>query len=205
MRILLIDNRDSFTFSLAEACRVAGAEVEVTRNTVAAADALNRALRFGATIMLSPGPGGPDDAGCCLELIALAERRVPLIGICLGHQAIVQHAGGSVVRAHEPCHGKCSEIRHDGRGAFAGLPSPMRVGRYHSLCTPLNSIPERLHVDAALDGMAMAVRDDEAAHLGLQFHPESILTPLGGRLTRNMLAWADDRRLSLTAPGKVAA
>jgi len=211
MRILLIDNRDSFTFSLAEACRVAGAEVEVVRNSIDAGAAFDRARRFGALLMLSPGPGAPRDAGCCLDLIALAAGKVPLIGICLGHQAIVAHHGGRVVRAHEPCHGKSSAVEHDGAGPFAGLPSPMRVGRYHSLCTPLNHIPDRLRVHAVLDGMAMAVSDSEAGQFGLQFHPESILTPLGARLIDGLLLWGAHRRrafagLTARAPaGKVAA
>ena len=186
MRLLLIDNRDSFTFSLAEACRVAGAEVEVVRNTIAAEAALDRALRCGASLMLSPGPGG------------------------LGHQAIVEFAGGAVVRAHEPCHGKSSAIAHDGQGPFAGLPSPMRVGRYHSLCTPLGQVPERLRVHASLDGMAMAISDEEAGQVGLQFHPESILTPLGARLLAAVLGWVEARRADFgltgaTRQGKVAA
>ena len=211
MNVLLIDNRDSFTFNLAEACRVAGAEVEVVRNSMAAEDAFAYALRYAALIMLSPGPGGPREAGCCMELIALAAGRVPLIGICLGHQAIVDHHGGRVVRAHEPCHGKSSAVDHDGGGPFAGLPSPMRVGRYHSLCTPLNDVPERLRVHAVLDGMAMAVSNRDEGQLGLQFHPESILTPLGSRLLDGMLDWAEERRrtfagLTAGAPaGKVAA
>jgi len=211
MNVLLIDNRDSFTFNLAEACRVAGAEVEVVRNSMAAEDAFAYALRYDALIMLSPGPGGPREAGCCMELIALAAGRVPLIGICLGHQAIVDHHGGRVVRAHEPCHGKSSAVDHDGGGPFAGLPSPMRVGRYHSLCTPLNDVPERLRVHAVLDGMAMAVSNRDEGQLGLQFHPESILTPLGSRLLDGMLDWAEERRrafagLTAGAPaGKVAA
>ena len=211
MRVLLIDNRDSFTFNLAEACRVSGAEVEVVRNSISAEDALAHALRYYASIMLSPGPGAPPQAGCCMELIALAAGRVPLIGICLGHQAIVEFAGGRVVRAHEPCHGKSSAVDHDGAGPFAGLPSPMRVGRYHSLCTPLNDVPERLRVHAVLDGMAMAVSDHEAGQFGLQFHPESILTPMGSRLLDSMLDWAEERRrvfaglTASAAQGKVAA
>ena len=211
MNVLLIDNRDSFTFNLAEACRVAGAGVEVVRNSIPAADALAYALRYDALIMLSPGPGGPREAGCCMELIARAAGRVPMIGICLGHQAIVEHHQGRVVRAHEPCHGKSSAVEHDGSGPFAGLPSPMRVGRYHSLCTPLNHIPERLRVHAVLDGMAMAVSNFDDGQFGLQFHPESILTPLGSRLVDGMLDWAEERRRAFAgltaeaAAGKVVA
>ena len=134
--IVLIDNLDIFTASLAEACRAAGAKVEVLPNTVAAADALDHALRNDALIMLSPGQGGPREAGCCMDLIALAAGRVPVIGICLGHQAIVAHHEGRVVRAHEASNGKSSAVDHDGEGPFAGLPSPMRVGRYHLFAPP---------------------------------------------------------------------
>lgn len=196
MNILLIDNRDSFTFNLAEAFRVSGATVEVVRNSICARQAFDRALESKAAIALSPGPGRPADAGCCLELVRLAKGRVPVIGICLGHQAIVEEAGGSVVRALQPHHGKCSSLRHQGSGPFAGLPSPLAVGRYHSLCTPVAELPARLTVDAELDGMAMAIRDDRAAQLGLQFHPESILTPRGDRLIDAMLGWARRRALA---------
>lgn len=197
MKILLIDNRDSFTFNLADACRVAGADVRVVRNSIGAADALDIARTDGGAIMLSPGPGAPSDAGCCLELVRLAEGNVPVIGICLGHQTIVEAAGGVVTCAPTPCHGKSSTITHAETGPFAGLPSPIRVGRYHSLCTPVADLPERFAIDAELDGMAMAVRDDAAAQLGLQFHPESILTPLGDRLIAGVLNWAQQRQGSL--------
>lgn len=190
MNILLIDNRDSFTFNLAEACRSAGATVEVVRNSIGAQAALDRAKESNAAIMLSPGPGTPSDAGCCLPLIRLAQGRVPVIGICLGHQAIVEAAGGTVTRAAAPSHGKCSMLEHRRSGPFVGLPSPMRIGRYHSLCTPVETLPERFAIDAALDGMAMAIRDDRAGQLGLQFHPESILTPCGDRLLAAILEWA---------------
>ena len=196
MNILLIDNRDSFTFNLADACRVAGAEVRVVRNSIGAAEAMAIA-RISGAIMLSPGPGAPVDAGCCLELVRLAEGVVPVIGICLGHQVIVEAAGGVVTRSSKPSHGKSSTLAHAGTGPFAGLPSPIRIGRYHSLCTPIASLPERFAVDAELEGMAMAVRDDNAAQLGLQFHPESILTPLGDRLIEGVLNWAQQRRDAL--------
>lgn len=199
MNILLIDNRDSFTFNLADAFRSAGAMVSVVRNDIAAKDALARAIDTGSVLLLSPGPGTPQDAGCCLTLIGLAKATVPLIGICLGHQAIVAEAGGPVERAAEPCHGKCSAITHEGTGPFAGLPSPFGIGRYHSLCTPVTGLPERFAVDAELDGMAMAIRDDAAGQLGLQFHPESILTPKGDRLVSAMLEWAMTRQRHLAA------
>lgn len=194
MNILLIDNRDSFTFNLADAFRGAGADVAVVRNDIDAAMTLDRAIGSGAAILLSPGPGAPDEAGCCLDLVRIAKGAVPLIGICLGHQAIAAEAGGAVTRAAEPCHGKCSVLDHGGSGPFEGLPSPLAIGRYHSLCTPIANLPARFIVDAELDGMAMAIRDDAAGQLGLQFHPESILTPKGDRLVSAMLGWARERQ-----------
>ena len=197
MNILLVDNRDSFSFNLMEAFRVAGASVEVVRNSIGARPALDRALASDAAIVLSPGPGRPADAGCCLELVRLASGRAPLVGICLGHQAIVEAAGGRVVRAAQPFHGKCSVVRHSGYGPFEGLPSPLTVARYHSLCTPVENLPRRFIVDAELDGMAMAIRDDPTAQLGLQFHPESILTPKGDKLVSALLLWARQRQDAL--------
>lgn len=199
MNLLLVDNRDSFTHNLADAFRQAGARVSVVRNSISAADALARAEAEGAAIVLSPGPGSPEEAGCCLELVRIAAGRMPLIGICLGHQAIVGARGGTVRRADEPCHGKVSRLRHHGTGPFAGLPDPLAIGRYHSLCTPVGALPAGMIVDAELDGMAMAIRDEEAGQIGLQFHPESILTPQGDRLVAAMLAWARERRLRRAA------
>lgn len=199
MNVLLIDNRDSFTFNLADAFRAAGAAVAVVRNDIDANAALERAIDRRAAILLSPGPGTPEDAGCCLGLVRLAKGMVPLIGICLGHQAMVAEAGGTVARAAEPCHGKCSALAHQGTGPFEGLASPLTIGRYHSLCTPTAALPARFAVDAELDGMAMAIRDDAAGQLGLQFHPESILTPKGDRLVATMLGWARSRQLDFAA------
>jgi len=182
--ILLIDNLDSFSFNLVESFERLGMDVHVVRNSVDPARALAMAEENGSLIVLSPGPGGPDDAGCCLELIGLALGRVPLLGVCLGHQAIVRQAGGKVVRALEPVHGKASQLEHDGSGPFAGLDTPVHVGRYHSLCT--RDVPERFRVHAELDGMAMAISDRQAMQTGLQFHPESILTRDGDRILANI-------------------
>lgn len=190
MNILLIDNRDSFTHNLADAFRQGGARVSVVRNTIVPAAALERAQDMAAAILLSPGPGRPADAGCCLALIEIAAGKVPVIGICLGHQAIVEARGGQVARAVVPCHGKVTYLEHDRQGVFTGLASPIAIGRYHSLCTPVADLPSGLGSDADLAGMAMAIRDDSAGQLGLQFHPESILTPQGDRLVSAMLDWA---------------
>ncbi|WP_225421418.1 anthranilate synthase component II [Sphingomonas parva] len=183
--VLMIDNLDSFTFNLVESIERLGAKVRVLRNSVAAADALALAEESGAHLVLSPGPGRPEDAGCCLELLALARGRVPVLGVCLGHQAMVLEAGGEVVRAPAPVHGKTSLLVHDGQGPFAGLDGPVQIGRYHSLCT--RNIPPRFTVHAETEGMAMAISDPAALQTGLQFHPESILTPTGNRMLANIL------------------
>jgi anthranilate synthase/aminodeoxychorismate synthase-like glutamine amidotransferase len=185
--VLLVENMDSFSFNLVEAFQRAGATMRVVRNTIAAAEAIAVATRMNAAILLSPGPGTPREAGCLLDVVALAKGRLPVIGICLGHQAVVEEAGGRVTRAPEPVHGKSWRVDHEGRGAFADLASPLSVGRYHSLTT--TDLPDRFTVDAvsAGDGLVMALSDVEARQVGLQFHPESILTPRGDRIIANLL------------------
>jgi anthranilate synthase component 2 len=183
--VLMVDNHDSFTFNIVEAIERLGVTVRTVRNEITAVDAFDHAREHDAIILISPGPGRPEEAGCSIELIALAKGKLPLFGVCLGHQAMVLEAGGKVVNAPELVHGKSSLLEHDGKGAFAGLPSPMKVGRYHSLCTP--EPPDRFHVHAALGGMAMAISDREAKQVGVQFHPESVLTPVGQRLLGNVL------------------
>jgi anthranilate synthase component 2 len=183
--VLFIDNFDSFTFNLVESFERLGCDIKVLRNTVDAGAAFALAEQEGALIVLSPGPGTPRDAGCCLDLIGLARDRVPLLGICLGHQAIVEQAGGRVERAPEPVHGKASLLDHDGEGPLRGLESPLTIGRYHSLCT--RALPARFHVHGEIQDMAMAISDPEALQVGLQFHPESILTLRGDAILRNVL------------------
>ena len=183
--VLMIDNHDSFTFNIVEALERLGANVAVVRNEIAPEAALERALETNSLILLSPGPGRPEDAGCCPELIRLAKGRVSVLGVCLGHQAIVLEAGGEVARAPQPVHGKVSTVEHDGEGPFEGLPNPLRVGRYHSLCTP--NPPGRFRVHARIGEMAMAISDREARQVGLQFHPESVLTPVGQKILANVL------------------
>jgi anthranilate synthase component 2 len=183
--VLLIDNLDSFSFNLVESFERLGCAVRVMRNSVASAEALALAEAAQALIVLSPGPGTPQDAGCCLELIGLASGRVPLLGVCLGHQAIVAQAGGLVARAPAPVHGKMSLLAHDGAGPMRGLESPLGIGRYHSLCT--RDLPARFTIHAEIDGMAMAISDPAALQTGLQFHPESLLTRSGDRILANIL------------------
>jgi anthranilate synthase/aminodeoxychorismate synthase-like glutamine amidotransferase len=187
--ILLIDNRDSFTFNLAESCRRLAASIDVVRNDIEAEAAIDRARAKNAILLLSPGPGHPRDAGCCLELVARAKGRIALMGICLGHQAIVLDAGGAVERSGDIMHGRSSLADHDGSGPFCGLPSPIRIGRYHSLCTP--KPPANFTVHMTLGGAAMAISDASARQVGLQFHPESILTPLGDELLGSCLHWLE--------------
>ncbi len=183
--VLMIDNHDSFTFNIVEALERLGAQVRTVRNEIDATSALQQAVDRNALILISPGPGTPEDAGCCLELIGLAKGKVPLFGVCLGQQAIVLEAGGEVVRAPAVVHGKSSLLPHDGEGVFAGVPNPLRVGRYHSLCTPRP--PARFRVHASIDGMAMAISDPKAMQVGVQFHPESVLTPAGQKILANVL------------------
>lgn len=183
--VLMVDNHDSFTFNIVEALERLGANVRTVRNEIAAAEAFELALASDALILISPGPGRPEDAGCSMELISIAKGEVPLFGVCLGHQAMVLEGGGEVVRASEVVHGKASLLEHDGRGLFTGLPNPIRIGRYHSLCTP--NPPSRFRVHAAIDDMAMAISDPEAKQIGVQFHPESVLTPIGQKMLENVL------------------
>ena len=184
--ILLIDNYDSFTFNLFHLLAQLGVASEVRRNDqVTVADAL--AMRPDA-IVLSPGPCTPNEAGICLDLVRAAES-VPVLGVCLGHQAIGQAFGGQVVRAPVPMHGKTSLVRHDGTDVFAGLPSPFSVVRYHSLIVERESLPASLRVNAwTEDGLIMGLRHERLPVHGVQFHPESIETDAGYGLLRNFLA-----------------
>ena len=191
---IMIDNRDSFTFNLVDAFTRVGARMRVLRNDIAPDDAIGHAVADGEGIIISPGPGTPEDAGCCIDLVQRAAGVVPVIGICLGHQAIVAARGGRVERAASPSHGKASALTHNGGGPFAGLPQPLTIGRYHSLCTNVGALPSGLTVDATLEGMAMAIRDEGAGQIGLQFHPESILTPNGDALIDNLYRWLRDWR-----------
>ncbi len=188
--VLLIDNFDSFTWNLVDELRRRGARVEVWRNDLSPEDALERALALPAPrlALLSPGPGAPAQAGCCVPLVRLCAGRVPLLGVCLGHQALVEALGGEVGRAPAVVHGKASAVEHEGTGLFAGLSSPLKVGRYHSLTA--TRVPSELRVTARAGDVVMAVEHERHALAGVQFHPESILTPAGGRLLENALAWA---------------
>ena len=182
--ILLIDNYDSFTYNLAHLFGELGAEVVVLRNDAIDADEAERLAP--SHLVVSPGPGRPADAGRTIEILRRLTPRTPTLGVCLGHQAIVEAFGGSVGQARTLVHGKATDVVHDGRGLFAGLPASLSVGRYHSLAA--TAIPDVLEVSAiADDGEVMAVRHRELQVDGVQFHPESVLTPLGKELARNFL------------------
>ncbi len=188
--LLLIDNYDSFTWNLVHYLGELGADVRVLRN-----DALDVQAAMGMrpqAIVLSPGPCDPDQAGICLPLtLAAAEARVPLLGVCLGHQAIGQAFGGRVVRCHEIVHGKMGTMHHAGQGVFAGLPSPFEATRYHSLVVERESLPASLEVTAWLaDGTIMGLRHRDRPVEGVQFHPESIASEHGHALLRNFLDMA---------------
>ena len=187
VRLLLIDNYDSFTYNLVQAFLVLGADVLVHRNDeLTVADALALAPSH---LCISPGPGRPDDAGTSLAMLAAFEGRVPVLGVCLGHQSLVQHFGGRIVSADRLMHGKTSPVTHDGRTIYAGLSNPFQAGRYHSLAAEAASLPPVLEVTARSErGEIMGVRHRQLPMEGVQFHPESVLTPEGNRLLGNFLA-----------------
>ncbi|MEO6187179.1 MAG: aminodeoxychorismate/anthranilate synthase component II [Steroidobacteraceae bacterium] len=185
-RLLLIDNYDSFTYNLVQAFLVLGADVRVIRNdeiTVEAAKQLDI-----THLCISPGPGTPRDAGVSMDMISAFAGRLPIFGVCLGHQAIVEAFGGDVVRAGRLMHGKTSFVKHDGRTLFDGMPQPCEVGRYHSLIAEPASMPAELEVSAiTAEGEIMGVRHRHFMIEGVQFHPESVLTPQGPHLMGNFL------------------
>ncbi|HKJ20426.1 MAG TPA: aminodeoxychorismate/anthranilate synthase component II [Woeseiaceae bacterium] len=186
VRMLLIDNYDSFTYNLVQAFAAMGADVMVYRND---AITVEEALALKPThLVISPGPGRPEDAGESLAMIAAFAGKVPILGVCLGHQSIVQQQGGRIVRAERLMHGKTSMVKHDGKSVFAGLSNPFEVGRYHSLCAEEESLPQDLVVTAQTDrGEIMGVRHKTLQIEGVQFHPESVLTPEGDALMANFM------------------
>ncbi|MBI3446576.1 MAG: aminodeoxychorismate/anthranilate synthase component II [Magnetospirillum sp.] len=189
---LLIDNYDSFTYNLWHYLGELGAEVEVRRNDALTVDQVMAMAPRG--IVISPGPCDPDRAGICLELIQRAAGKIPLFGVCLGHQAIGQAFGGKVLRAPKPMHGKVDSIHHDNSGVFAGLPSPFRATRYHSLVVERESFPDCLHVSAwSADGLVMGLAHKTLPIWGVQFHPESIETEHGHQMLGNFIDFTKTR------------
>jgi anthranilate synthase/aminodeoxychorismate synthase-like glutamine amidotransferase len=195
-RVLVVDNYDSFTYNLVQRLGELGAKIDVVRNDAMTADAL--VASEPERVVFSPGPCTPDEAGISLDVIrklcglengAKPRRAVPILGVCLGHQSIGQAFGGRVVRARAPVHGKAEEIVHDGSDLFQGAPKPLLAGRYHSLVVEESTLPRELKVSARTrDGIVMALRHRKLPVFGVQFHPESILTPDGQTLLRNFLA-----------------
>ena len=185
-RILLIDNYDSFTYNLVQAFAAQGSEVLVYRNDAITVD---EALAFVAThLVISPGPGRPDDAGISMDMIGAFAGSIPMLGVCLGHQCLVQHHGGEIVRAGRLMHGKTSRVRHDNGALFDGMSQPFEAGRYHSLCANADTMPGDLAVTVETDrGEIMGVRHKELQQEGVQFHPESVLTPEGDILMTNFI------------------
>jgi len=185
-KILLIDNYDSFTYNLVQAFLILGALVDVHRNDAITVD---QALSQSHThLVISPGPGTPRDAGVSMQMIRAFAGRIPIFGVCLGHQSLVEVFGGKVVRAARLMHGKVSPVEHDGKGLFAGLPREFEAGRYHSLIAEPESMPSVLEVTArTAEGEIMGVRHKSLPIEGVQFHPESVLTPEGPKLMGNFL------------------
>jgi anthranilate synthase/aminodeoxychorismate synthase-like glutamine amidotransferase len=183
--ILLVDNYDSFTYNLAHLFGELGAEVVVRRNDEIDADEAERLSP--SHLIVSPGPGRPDESGATLEIVRRLAPTIPVLGVCLGHQAIVEAFGGEIGQALELVHGKASTVEHDGKGVFRGLPQPFEAGRYHSLAA--HRIPDCLEITARTpDGEVMGVRHRELPRVeGVQFHPESVLTPEGPRIAANFL------------------
>ena len=186
--LLVIDNYDSFTYNLVQYLGELGAEMKVFRNDELTLDEIENDLN-PERIVISPGPGTPDVAGISLGVIERFANRLPILGVCLGHQAIGQFFGGKVVRGPEPVHGKPVSIKHDGKTLFEGIPQKFAAGRYHSLVVERSSIPDCLEISAeSPDGLVMAMRHKELPAEGVQFHPESILTEHGKDLLKNFLA-----------------
>jgi anthranilate synthase/aminodeoxychorismate synthase-like glutamine amidotransferase len=185
--ILVIDNYDSFTYNLVQYLGELGADVAVKRNDAASVDQIRAMSPSG--ILISPGPGRPEEAGVSLDVIAELGKTTPIFGVCLGHQSIAQHFGASIVRAERLMHGRTSQIYHQGRGVFANLPSPLTATRYHSLIVKRDTLPNELEITAWTDqDEVMGIRHTELRVEGVQFHPESFLTEHGHALIQNWLA-----------------
>lgn len=187
--ILFIDNFDSFTYNLVDQFRTLGHDVTIYRNSLSA-ETIEQAVKQleNPVIVLSPGPGVPSEAGCMPELIQRLKRKVPMIGICLGHQAIVEAYGGTVAGAGEIIHGKVSMMLHDNHPTYQNLPSPFAIARYHSLVA--THVSDALTVTAQVDGLVMSVVEENHKVCGFQFHPESIMTTYGATLLENTIRWA---------------
>lgn len=191
-QILFLDNFDSFTYNLVDQFRQLGHQVKVYRNDCEVDFLANQCRQPDHILALSPGPGSPAESGNMLALLEQVKNQVPILGICLGHQALIQLFGGKVVKAGEILHGKVSQVQHDNQAMFAGLPNPMPVARYHSLMG--TDLPDELIVNADYQGIVMAIRHRDLPICGFQFHPESILTVQGGKLLAQSIDWLQQNR-----------
>ncbi len=192
-RVLFIDNFDSFTYNLVDDFGKRGCVTRVYRADTSLGDLVAVAAEFNPDLLvISPGPGNPDTAGVSLEAVAHFQDKLPIFGVCLGHQIIVQHFGGRIGHAPKPMHGKPSRVSHDEKGLFAGIENPLQAGRYHSLMAV--ELPDCLEKTAEFEGVVMGVQHRELPIYGVQFHPESILTPAGGKIIQNILHIAADQR-----------
>jgi anthranilate synthase/aminodeoxychorismate synthase-like glutamine amidotransferase len=191
IKVLFIDNFDSFTYNLVDDFCKRNCDAKVYRSDTPLEKLKQIAEQFGPDLLLiSPGPGTPDTAGVSLEAINHFKDKLPIFGVCLGHQVIVQHFGGKIGHAPEPMHGKGSRVTHNGKGIFQGVENPLQVGRYHSLCANVQELPDCLEKTAEFESIVMAVEHKELPIYGVQFHPESILTPAGGKIIANILSIA---------------
>ena len=188
-KVLFVDNFDSFTYNLVDDFCKRACEAKVYRADTSIEELGRIAEEFGPDLLLiSPGPGTPDTAGVSLAAVKYFKDKLPIFGVCLGHQVIVQHFGGKIGHAPEPMHGKPSRITHDQKGMFEGVENPLQAGRYHSLC--VTELPDCLEQTAEFEGIVMGVKHKELPIYGVQFHPESILTPAGGKIIENILSIA---------------
>ncbi len=193
IKVLFIDNFDSFTYNLVDDFCKRNCDAKVYRSDTPLEKLKKIAEQFGPDLLLiSPGPGTPDTAGVSLEATNHFKDKLPIFGVCLGHQVIVQHFGGKIGHAPEPMHGKGSRVTHNGKGIFQGVENPLQVGRYHSLCANVQELPDCLEKTAEFESIVMAVEHKELPIYGVQFHPESILTPAGGKIIANVLSIASD-------------
>jgi len=192
-KVLFIDNFDSFTYNLVDDFCKRNCRAKVYRADTALDELKAVAAEFAPDLLvISPGPGTPDTAGVSLAATGYFKDRLPILGVCLGHQVIVQHFGGKIGHAPVPMHGKPSRVTHDEKGVFAGVENPLQAGRYHSLCAV--EVPDCLEETARFEDVVMGVRHKELPVFGVQFHPESILTPAGGRIIENILSIAEERK-----------
>lgn len=191
IKVLFIDNFDSFTYNLVDDFCKRNCNAKVYRSDTPLEKLKQIAEQFAPDLLLiSPGPGTPDTAGVSLEATNHFKDKLPIFGVCLGHQVIVQHFGGKIGHAPEPMHGKGSRVTHNGKGIFQGVENPLQVGRYHSLCANVQELPDCLEKTAEFESVVMAVEHKELPIYGVQFHPESILTPAGGKIIANILSIA---------------